>query len=100
MERNLSSVHAAPHWSPASWKTKPARQQPTYRDAEALSRALAELRLLPPLVTSWEVLTLKRKKAAERKELFEDGLISQLIREGKVKKYPDVINRVVQGYRG
>lgn len=46
------------------------------------------------------VLTLKRKKAAERKELFEDGLISQLIREGKVKKYPDVINRVVQGYRG
>jgi len=63
MERNLSSVHAAPHWSPASWKTKPARQQPTYRDAEALSRALAELRLLPPLVTSWEVLTLKRKLA-------------------------------------
>jgi peptidyl-prolyl cis-trans isomerase D len=46
------------------------------------------------------VLALKRKKAAERKELFEDGLISQLIREGKVKKYQDAINRVVQSYRG
>jgi hypothetical protein len=46
------------------------------------------------------VLDLKRKKAAQRKELFEDGLITQLIREGKVKKYPEVINRVVQGYRG
>jgi peptidyl-prolyl cis-trans isomerase D len=46
------------------------------------------------------VLTLKRKKAAERKELFEDGLLTQLIREGKVKKNQDAINRVVQGYRG
>jgi peptidyl-prolyl cis-trans isomerase D len=46
------------------------------------------------------LLALKRKKASERKELFEDGLISQLIREGKVKKYPDAINRVVQSYRG
>ena len=46
------------------------------------------------------VLSLKRKKAAERKELFEDGLLTQLIREGKVKKNQDAINRVVQGYRG
>jgi peptidyl-prolyl cis-trans isomerase D len=46
------------------------------------------------------VLELKRKKAAQRKELFEDGLITQLIREGKVKKNPEAINRVVQSYRG
>jgi peptidyl-prolyl cis-trans isomerase D len=46
------------------------------------------------------VLQLKRRKAAERKELFEDGLITQLIREGKVKKFPEAINRVVQSYRG
>lgn len=46
------------------------------------------------------VLALKRRKAAERKELFEDGLLTQLIKEGKVKKYPENINRVVQLYRG
>jgi peptidyl-prolyl cis-trans isomerase D len=46
------------------------------------------------------VLALKRKKHTERKELFEDGLLTQLIKEGKVKKYPENINRVVQLYRG
>lgn len=46
------------------------------------------------------VLALKRKRAAERKELFEDGLLTQLLKEGKVKKYPETINRVVQSYRG
>jgi hypothetical protein len=45
------------------------------------------------------VLALKRKRAAERKELFEDGLLTQLLKEGKVKKYPENINRVVQNYR-
>jgi hypothetical protein len=46
------------------------------------------------------VLALKRKRASERKELFEDGLLTQLVKEGKVKKYQDTINRVVQNFRG
>lgn len=46
------------------------------------------------------LLALKRKRAGERKELFEDGLLTQLLKEGKVKKYTDNIDRVVQGYRG
>jgi hypothetical protein len=46
------------------------------------------------------LLSLKQKKAGARKELFEDGLLTQLIREGKVRKNQDTINRVVQGYRG
>lgn len=36
---------------------------PHYRDAGALERALVELRALPPLVTSWEILALKQKIA-------------------------------------
>ncbi len=63
MERHLASVETTESWTPSSWKHKPAVQQPTYRDKPALERALAELRLLPPLVTSWEVLALKRKLA-------------------------------------
>lgn len=46
------------------------------------------------------LLAMKQKKAGLRKELFEDGLLTQLIREGKVKKNQDSINRLIQGYRG
>jgi 3-deoxy-7-phosphoheptulonate synthase len=38
-------------------------QQPEYPDPEALSRVLAELRQLPPLVTSWEVIELREQLA-------------------------------------
>jgi len=61
--RNLSPVREAPNWTPASWQTKPAVQQPTYPDAAALSAALTHLHELPPLVTSLEVLNLKRRLA-------------------------------------
>lgn len=46
------------------------------------------------------VLGLKQKKAQERKELFEDGLMTQLIKEGKVKKNQDTIKRLVTSYQG
>jgi 3-deoxy-7-phosphoheptulonate synthase len=62
-QRNLTPVREAPDWSPGSWLRKPAVQQPTYPDTKALDLALAELSNLPPLVTSWEVLALKRKLA-------------------------------------
>ena len=50
-------------WSPASWRGRTALQQPTYPDKAALDTALAELGRLPPLVTSWEILALKRQLA-------------------------------------
>jgi 3-deoxy-7-phosphoheptulonate synthase len=62
-QRNLTPVRETPGWSPGSWLHKPAVQQPTYPDLEALGQALAQLSELPPLVTSWEVLALKRKLA-------------------------------------
>src|SRR5688572_28194592 len=48
-----------PARSPDSWQARPATQQPEYPDRAALDRALEQLRHLPPLVTSWEVNTLK-----------------------------------------
>lgn len=45
------------------------------------------------------VVSLKRKKAGERRELFEDGLITQLVKDGKVKKFPDAIQRLGSSYR-
>lgn len=46
------------------------------------------------------LLSLKQKKAQERKELFEDGLLTNLIKEGKVKKNQDTIKRLVTQYQG
>ncbi len=50
-------------WHPASWQTRTAAQQPTYPDEAAVSRCVAELSRLPPLVTSWEVEQLKTQIA-------------------------------------
>jgi 3-deoxy-7-phosphoheptulonate synthase len=50
-------------WTPESWQSRPAVQQPNYPDRVALDRALAELARLPPLVTSWEVNALKAQLA-------------------------------------
>ena len=50
-------------WQPDSWRARPASQQPDYPDAGALGSALEELHALPPLVTSWEILALKRQLA-------------------------------------
>jgi len=50
-------------WHPASWRNKVAEQQPQYPDAEKLERVVTEMSRLPPLVSSWEVETLKAKLA-------------------------------------
>lgn len=61
-------MHHPPHtgplqWTPDSWRQCSALQQPEYPDAAALDRVLAELRQLPPLVVSWEILELRRQLA-------------------------------------
>ena len=50
-------------WSPCSWQAKVAAQQPAYPDDAALQATLTQLSRLPPLVTSWEVETLKSQIA-------------------------------------
>ncbi|MBZ5724912.1 MAG: 3-deoxy-7-phosphoheptulonate synthase class II [Acidobacteriia bacterium] len=50
-------------WSPDSWRRRPALQQPEYPDRAALEGVLAELRQLPPLVTSWEIVLLRQQLA-------------------------------------
>ncbi len=50
-------------WSPVSWQKKPVAQQVIYPDCLALKKVLDSLAKLPPLVTSWEVETLKTQLA-------------------------------------
>ena len=57
-----SPTHRAA-WTPDSWRGFSALQQPEYPDAGSLEAALAELRRLPPLITSWEVVLLQMSLA-------------------------------------
>ena len=50
-------------WNPGSWRAKPATQLPRYPDPQALAAAQDELRGLPPLVTSREILALQQQLA-------------------------------------
>ncbi|HRQ74033.1 MAG TPA: 3-deoxy-7-phosphoheptulonate synthase class II [Phycisphaerales bacterium] len=50
-------------WTPDSWRSKPTRHGFDYPDAVALEAALAKLRSLPPLVTSFEIERLKAQLA-------------------------------------
>ncbi len=50
-------------WTPSSWKSRETKQQPTYLDPPEAERALKQLSQLPPLVTSWEIESLKGQLA-------------------------------------
>lgn len=58
-------------WTPDSWQRRNASQQPAYPDPQALQAVVAQMSALPPLVTSWEVESLKEQlAAAARGEAF------------------------------
>ena len=46
-------------WTPSSWHSLPAAQQPEWPSAPELDGALEELRRLPPLVFAGEARSLK-----------------------------------------
>jgi len=68
-------VNLPENWTPDSWQARPALQQPAYPDSTALDSALGELHRLPPLVTSWEILALRRQiaEAQEGKRFLLQG---------------------------
>ncbi len=70
MQQGLKSQQAF-DWRIDSWQDKPARQQASYPDQHQLLDVLQQLADLPPLVTSWEINTLRNEMAmAQRGERF------------------------------
>ncbi len=58
-------------WSPDSWRSRPATQQPQYPDPRAVEAVVDQIRRLPPLVTSWEIEALREELAkAARGQCF------------------------------
>ncbi|OUU80829.1 MAG: 3-deoxy-7-phosphoheptulonate synthase class II [Gammaproteobacteria bacterium TMED78] len=59
------------NWKPGSWINFKAKQQPSYPDKERLDEALLRLSRLPPLVSSWEIESLKSHLSiAQKGEAF------------------------------
>ena len=77
MDINPEDPNANPHstWAPDSWTKKTASQQPVYQDAAEVASVLGRLAQLPPLVTSWEIESLKSQlaDAAEGKAFLLQG---------------------------
>jgi 3-deoxy-7-phosphoheptulonate synthase len=48
-----------PTWTPGSWRTLPAGQQPAWPDSGAVAAVLERLRILPPLVFAGEARNLQ-----------------------------------------
>ena len=66
MNQKAESLANAPvknDWKTTSWQSREAKQQASYPDQEELQTTLDELSSLPPLVTSWEILSLKEQIA-------------------------------------
>lgn len=64
------------NWTPESWRQKPIRQVPTYRDAAQLHAVEGSLKNFPPLVFAGEARSLKAKLgevAAGRGFLLQGG---------------------------
>ena len=72
----VQDINPVEDWKPTSWQNFPALQQASYPDQEALEQALKELADLPPLVTSWEILSLREQIAeaqAGKRFLLQGG---------------------------
>lgn len=65
------SITTAEPWTPDSWKDLSAHQQPVYEDKSRLDSVVSRLSKLPPLVTSWEIHSLRTQLAhAEQGNAF------------------------------
>src|SRR5947209_11269843 len=86
-------------WTPESWRDRPALQQPEYPDAAALDRVLGELRQLPPLVTSWEIVRLREQLAeavAGKRFVLQGGDCAERLVDCRESRVTNTLKVLVQ----
>jgi 3-deoxy-7-phosphoheptulonate synthase len=86
-------------WSPASWRTKLAKQLPNYGDAAALESVEQRLATMPPLVFAGEARRLKKKLAkvaAGEAFLFQGGDCAESFAEFSANNIRDTFRMILQ----
>ena len=82
-------------WTPASWRSKKAMHQPNYPNQKELDDVLGHLSNLTPLVTSWEIQSLKRQlgdAAMGKRFLLQGGDCAESFNECS----SDIITRLLK----
>src|ERR1700739_677585 len=87
-------------WTPASWRSKPAKHIPSdYPDAAALERVEDELRAMPPLVFAGEARRLKSllgDVAAGKAFLLQGGDCAESFKEFSADNIRDTFRLILQ----
>ncbi len=87
-------------WSPASWRTRPAKHIPNdYPDPAALSRVEGTLRVMPPLVFAGEARQLKQRLAsvaAGKAFLLQGGDCAESFKEFHADNIRDTFRLLLQ----
>lgn len=86
-------------WTPASWRAKQAKQQPTYSDAAQLKSVEDRLANLPPLVFAGEARRLKKalaKVANGEAFLFQGGDCAESFAEFTANNIRDTFRVILQ----
>ncbi len=86
-------------WSPTSWRSRPAVQQPVYPSPEAVDEVVAVMSRLPPLVTSWEIESLKAQlaeAAAGQRFLLQGGDCAESFQECEPDKIASKLKILLQ----
>jgi 3-deoxy-7-phosphoheptulonate synthase len=96
---SISGAAPVSEWTPESWRSRPALQQPEYPDGPALDRVLGELRQLPPLVTSWEILRLRDQLAeavAGKRFVLQGGDCAERLVDCRAPRVTNTLKVLVQ----
>lgn len=87
------------NWTPDSWRAKPVKQMPTYKDAQKLKTAEERLARLPPLVFAGEARRLRKKLAkvaAGEAFLFQGGDCAESFAEFTANNIRDTFRMILQ----
>ena len=87
------------HWTPASWRNRPARQMPVYPDEQRLREVERTLASYPPLVFAGECRALEEKLAevcAGRAFLLQGGDCAEAFADFSADKIRDTLRVLLQ----
>src|SRR5579863_7706985 len=96
---SLPSTTSLTEWRPDSWRQFATLQQPEYPDSAALDRVLGELRQLPPLVVSWEIVQLRQQlaeAAAGKRFVLQGGDCAERFVDCKPARITNMLKLLLQ----